>query len=206
MADSRDDGGDDDLDEPFDDRPIPFPTVVMVAGVIWICVGTLAIIANMAVLGMGAGKQDPTSPGTACCSGLIGLAFVACGYQTVTGKAKDTLGNASGSICLGLLQLLGAALIGFGALDGRNPNQQKPPPEVNLVIAVMVAVMGSILIVAGVLALAGRAGYREWRREYTAEGRRRSRPPRRDEPEEPDDGPDGADDQPWSRGRGNRFR
>jgi len=141
----------------------------------------------------------------------VGIAFLVCGHQTVTGKAKDTLGNGVGSMILGSLQMLGAAAIAVGgALGGQNGGPQGPPRELMLGIAVMVGALGGTLIVAGILALAGRSAYRDWRSENAPQPRRRRRQ-REDEEDESEDEdrprrrrrrePDDGDDQPWKRGR-----
>lgn len=175
-ADFRDDRGPDDLPS--------FPGIVRAAGIIWIGVGALGLINTVLALAM-AGAQGPGGPAPGCCGGAIALAFLVCGYQTVTGKAADTRGNGIGSIVLGLLQVLIAAAIGFGGLlAGGNAGGRgnAPPPEVLIVTAVLVAVMGMTLIAAGVFALLGRTRYREWRKAQSPRSRCRPRP--RDEEDE----------------------
>jgi len=85
----RDDDDDDDEDlRDEDERPPRFPGIVMAAGVIWIGGGSLALINTMANLALqGANQQAGGAPGGApgaiggvCCSGLIGIAFLVCGY------------------------------------------------------------------------------------------------------------------------------
>jgi hypothetical protein len=196
MAPSRGDDSDDFEDEPYDRGRVPFPGVVKAAGVIWIGVGSLSLINMMATFALAGQNPGAANPASGCCPGLIGLAFLVCGYQTVTGKATDTLGNGVGSMVLGLLQLGIAALVGLGgALLGQNGGAQAPqalPPVVFLVIAGFVGVLGATLVLAGVLALSGRSAYREWRRENAPQ--RARRPRRRDERDEPDE-------RPWKRGR-----
>ena len=172
MARSRSDDYDDRDDDRYDDRPAPFPGIVMAAGVIWICVGCLSLINMMATFALGGanpqagnqgvGNAPGQNPAAGCCAGLVGIAFLVCGYQTVRGKSKDTLGNGIGSIVFGLLQLAVAAAIGLGgAMLGQNPNPQAPPPEMMIIIAVFVGASGCTLILAGTLALVGRGAYRE---------------------------------------------
>jgi hypothetical protein len=207
-----------DFDESDDRGSVPFPGIVKAAGIIWIGVGALSIINMMVTFAM-IGANGPrgnaaganaggANPATPCCAGLVGIAFLVCGHQTVTGKAKDTLGNGVGSMILGSLQLLGAAAIGVGGvLAGQNGGQQGPPAGMMLVIAGMVGVMGCILILAGILALAGRSAYREWRYENALQPRRR-RQRREDDEEEDNDRPrrrrreeDDEDERPWKKGR-----
>ena len=100
-----------------------------------------------------------------CWGGLVGVVFVICGHHTVTGKARDTLGNGTGSILLGILQLTVATLIASGVFNpGQGGNAQGRPVGGAVVV---IAVVGAILFVAGVLALIGRSAFREWRNEKT---------------------------------------
>jgi hypothetical protein len=169
-----------DADDWGETRPT-FPGTVLAAGVVWIAVGGLGVLNTLVTLGMaganppGGGPQAAGQSAGVCCGGLVAIAFLVCGYQTVTGKAKDTRGNAVGSILLGSLQLLIAAAIGFGGLaPGGNRGPNALPQEVLLVVAAVVAFVGMSLITAGVLALAGRTQYLEWRRANApSSGRRR---------------------------------
>jgi hypothetical protein len=179
--------------------------IVMAAGVIWIGVGSLSLIsamANLALQGVnqqalqGANQQVGGAPGVkvrkvsdggVCCSGLIGIAFLVCGYQTVTGKSSDTLGNGIGSLVLGLLALLvaaGAAFGGFALLGNQNAPGQGLAVGM-MVIAGLVGLWGATLLLAGILALAGRSAYREWRLAFAPRPRRRRR--RRREDDDDDD-------------------
>ena len=138
----------------------PFPNIVMFAGLIWMGVGALGMVSSFLSMGMNPNNQA-ASPGGACCPALFAFAFLYCGYQTVTGTAKDTRGNAGGSILFGMLQVLVAGFIGFGGFGAGNPQQ---PAEV-VVVAGVVGLMGGSLILAGILALAGRTDYLEWREQ-----------------------------------------
>jgi hypothetical protein len=156
----------------------PFPTVVMVAGVIWIIVGAVAlvnVVLTLALAGANAAAQ-PGQPGGqtggVCCGLLVGIAFLVCGIQTVKGTAKDTLGNGIGSILIGGFYLvvgLGLGLLGAlgGAGAGQNPNLA-PLAGVLLIAMVIAGGIGAALVLAGILALVGRGAYREWRRAYGA--------------------------------------
>lgn len=191
-----DDYDDEDDDRGPADRPA-FPGIVRLAGIIWIGVGALELLnaaANVVLAGMNQ-NQNPGTAGGACCAVGVGIAFLVCGIQTVTGKAKDTLGNSIGSLVLGALILGLAALIGFGgAVLGANPNANANgiAPGVFIAIAVFTGLMGLTLLLAGVLALMGRRQYQEWREANTPRKRRRAR--RRDDEEEDDD-----DDRPRRR-------
>lgn len=187
----RDDGYDDEADPDDDDAPagpVPFPGIVRAAGIIWICVGALELVNAALTLVLAGVNQNPGGASGVCCSGGVGIAFLMCGMQTVTGKAKDTLGNGIGSIALGVLLLGAGVLIGFGgAFLGANPgaNQNGPPPELFIIIGAITAVLGLTLILAGTLALVGRSRYREWREARSPRSRRPRR--RRVEDDEEDE-------------------
>jgi len=143
----------------------------MAAGIIWVVYGVLSIIGTVATYAQPARNQD--APLGTCCGGMIGIAFLVVGYLTVTGKAKDTRGNGVGSFVLGLLALLGAAVLGFGGADqGKKANEPVPPEEDQLIIAAIVAVFACTLILAGILALAGRNDYFRWRADNASDRRR----------------------------------
>lgn len=166
----------DDYDDDYDRRRVPFPTPVMIAGIVWIGAGGLSLVNAVLSISQAGGGGGGANPGSGFCAGLIGVAFLVCGYQTVTGKATDTRGNAIGSILLGLLQvLIGVAVAVFGvgaaaANPNANPNAGGPNPPAALagimvVVGGIVAVVGVTLITAGILALAGRRQYLDWRRD-----------------------------------------
>jgi hypothetical protein len=161
-------------DEASDDRGPAFPVLVRVAGVIWILFGMLGLVGTLLQFAaIGAAKAAPgAGPGpaasTPCCGLLIALGFLAVGYQTVTGKAKDTLGNAIGSIGIGLLYYALIAVFALAMPPGGIPG----PPDY-LLYALFVG-FGTLLVLAGGLALVGRPQYKAWRR---AAGY--GRPPRR---------------------------
>jgi hypothetical protein len=184
----------DELEEPENDFAAPprIPLAVRTAGIIWIVVGSLILLAGVVVLlvsmgtvaankGLAARGGDTAYfvgvilgqlAGVACVA-LFGAAFLFVGVKSVTGTAGDTLGNGIGSIVFGALNLGGAALF---AGAGRFIQS-----GVSLIYA-------GCLIAAGVLALVGRADYKEWRRFQIARRRARDaawwgieRPGRRDE-------------------------
>lgn len=215
-----DDEYDDRDDDRDDDGPAPFPLGVRLAGVVWIGFGVLSLI-NLAVsFAVAGGNRGPgATPGSGACGALIGVVFLACGYQTVTGTAKDTRGNGIGSIVFGLLQLLVGGAIAVLGVGGANANPGNPanggPPlaGVMLITGAVVAAMGVAMITAGVLALVGRRAYLDWRRENAPdEQRRRRRRPRRPdyEDDEYEDRPrrrsDEEDDRPRRRSEDDRHR
>jgi hypothetical protein len=148
----------------YEDVPVRFPPVVKVAGWLWIGLGAFLIIGTMIGMANPRGNAARGNP-MPCWGGVVGVVFVICGHHTVTGKARDTLGNGAGSILLGILQLTVATLIASGMFKpGQGANAQGRPEEVAVVV---IAVVGAILFVAGVLALIGRSAFREWRHENT---------------------------------------
>jgi hypothetical protein len=135
-----------------------FPPAVRAAGIIWVVAGALILLslgANvlMSLGSSGAAPAEGAYFAGQVCGGLFvavfGAAFIFVGVQTAAGAARDTTGNAVGSILLGLLNWAGAALNGA---EGR------------FVTAGLAFVCGAALLVAAVLALAGRGAYKEWRR------------------------------------------
>jgi hypothetical protein len=191
MRDDDDYEDEDDLDDRRASGRPSFPGIVRAAGIIWIGVGGLELlnaVANAVMAGMNQ-NQNPGSVGGVCCAGGIGIAFLVCGIQTVTGKATDTLGNAIGSLALGLLLLGLGVLVGFGgAILGANPNANANanglPAVVFVILGVITSVLGLTLILAGVLALMGRARYKEWRQANFPSSRSRRRRPRDDDEDE----------------------
>jgi hypothetical protein len=146
---------------------------VLAAGVIWIVFGSLVLLNFLfgVLVLMVLTPPELRGPilGGAFCTGLIvalfGGVFIHVGVQSISGTAKDTLGNGIGSIIFaGLIGGLGVfGLLAAGAARGGNWG--------GVVQAAIYLVVGAALITAGVLALIGRDGYRAWRRY--------SRPPAR---------------------------
>jgi hypothetical protein len=84
--------------------------------------------------------------------------------QSVTGTAKDTLGNGIGSIIFaailgGLAILLLVVVVGARAVGAPTT-----PTWLGLLGMVVYGLAAAALLVAGILALAGREGYRAYRR------------------------------------------
>ncbi len=79
-------------DEDDDSRsPAPYPIAVRIAAILWIGFGALGMIGGMLQLAQaGAQAGNGNSPGAPCCGFAIAIAFIVVGYQTLTGKAKDT--------------------------------------------------------------------------------------------------------------------
>jgi hypothetical protein len=157
------------FDEPeaeYDDMP-GFPATVMAAGIFWIALGAVLVLALLVALAgaffMAQGRQEKGEVvfGGICTGlffGLIGAAFIFVGVQTVLGTARDTVGNGVGSIIFGALN--GAA--GLGYVLTREYFQ-----------SVVSFICGVGLLTAGVLALVGRTRYKAWRRSRKPRRRRR---------------------------------
>lgn len=159
-------------DIPADDRfpaDVPFPAAVLVAGVLWLLFGGLTFLGGLLNMALVAAGENPGGAPGGCCGLLFGIAFVSAGWNSVKGTAKDTRGNAVGSLAVGAIYLgltVVLAVVGLGALPGNGPGGAGLPPEEELVMlltALAVAMFGLILLTAGVLALVGRRQYLDWR-------------------------------------------
>jgi len=99
--------------------------------------------------------------GDACFFGLlpalVGGMILRVGVQNVLGTARDTLGNATGSIVIGALGMGVEYFLPLSFHDG--------PIHLLVVIG---AACGGGLIAAGLLALAGRRDYLDWRQVHMA--------------------------------------
>ena len=178
---------DDDYDD-YGVRPAraPFPGGVKAAGIIWIAFGVLGLLGQLFSFVMNVANQaaqaGPGQPGgNVCgigCGVLFALAFLIIGIQTVRGTAKGTLGNGIGSLIFGLLY---AGLAVFAFVMGVTGRLPAPADTVMLVLGGLMALLALALFTAGILAIAGRDAYAQWR---AAEGL--DRPARRRTQEERD--------------------
>jgi hypothetical protein len=132
------------------------PRSVTAAGFIWIAVGSLILLVLpllvlMAFLVVGREQFAGVLIGSvvaALFSALIAGVFLFVGIQTLRGTARDTLGNGIGSIIFGCLSLLSCAVrIATG----------------DLLRGVVSLIWACMFLTAGILALVGRAEYRDWR-------------------------------------------
>ena len=151
-----------DLD--YGEEP-PYPSVVTVAGVLWILFGCLAVLSlGISVVsgfivtankgGQAAGSDFISGAGCgAIIGGLIAALFIRVGIQSVRGTARDTLGNGIGSILFALLPL---AVVVLFASRGK------------FIEAGIEGLVAAILFTAGVLALVGRGAYKRWRQAQKA--------------------------------------
>ena len=174
----------DDFDDP-DDRlahsAVHFPPAVRAAGIIWLAFGAVALLAYLVSFAVNmAGRPGGGGFGMGC-GVLFAIAFLATGYQTVTGRAKGTVGNGLLSLLFGLLYTCGTVILVVLATGGARAGQ-----ELTLFVAAgIVALLAVALVTAGMLAIAGRTTYAEWLAAH-GRGRRRRRTP---EEEDYDDRP-----------------
>jgi hypothetical protein len=146
-----------------------FPATVYAAGVIWIVFGCVILLNALLTLFLAPAPpqagEDQRPPNT--CSVLMGVlfgaVFIHVGLQSVKGPAKDTLGNAVGSILLGLGNgAFGAMMVVGGLATGGTVG------VVSCVAGGVGVLCGLGLLTAGALALAGRSDYKAWRRAQKA--------------------------------------
>jgi hypothetical protein len=158
----------DESEAEYEEKP-GFPVTVMAAGIFWIVLGAVLVLALLiALVGMFIAAQGRQEKGevvfgglcTGLFIGLIGGAFIFVGIQTILGSARDTLGNGIGSIIFGVLN--GGA--GLGQVLIREYFQ-----------SAISFICGVGLLTAGVLALVGRDGYKRWRRARRPGRRKRVR-------------------------------
>jgi hypothetical protein len=173
---------DDDREPPIHHEPT-FPGTVRTAGIIWIIFGSMILlnllgmllfVFGFAVAGPG-GNKEGAIVGMLCGGALMALfggAFVYVGVQSVRGTAADTLGNGIGSIVFGLLNL------GVGFLLVVSQPQTVIAGGINCLV-------GVALFLAGILALAGRGPYRDWREANLPQRRRRFEDDDDDRPRRP---------------------
>lgn len=175
-TDDRDDYA--DLTGRVHDNPPSFPQTVMIAGLIWIGVGVLGFASTVMRFIQAAQNQPGVGPLQGCCSGLFAAGFFYCGYQTVTGRAMSTTGFGIVSFVLGVPIAVFAVVVGIQAWLADNQGPNAPRGELIVVFAAVVGLQAANLLTAGVLALAGRERYEQWRRHYLASSpRRRYRTP-----------------------------
>jgi hypothetical protein len=181
----------DEEEDEDDEDAVParqtMPGIVKAAGIIWMVYGTIGTLNTVLSFVLAAGQNangqngPGANPGSPFCGLAIAFAFAYCGFQTVTGKAKDTLGNSIGSLLLGGLQLLvGIVLIVLSG--GGIADKLQIDKDMAGIIGALVCLMGIMLVSAGVMGLIGRQAYKDWyRRNRQGSGRRRSRRRRDDD-------------------------
>jgi hypothetical protein len=135
---------------------VPYPVTVLVAGVIWVILGSLLLLGLaaavvVAVLAGGGLGRPATWPLAACglgMVGLLGMIFLNFGVQCVRGTSSGVGSNGAASIVFGLLVLVPAAAIDWRELPFAGAAQ---------------SLIALALTAGGVLALVGRHQYQRWR-------------------------------------------
>jgi hypothetical protein len=168
-----------ELEQPEDisEKGRVFPATVRIAGIVWMVMGTVIILNGVWSLGIPAEgvNANGLNAGVVCAASLallFGIAFIFVGQQTLRGTAKDTFGNAIGSLFIGIAPLV----YGFATLvtgleaanmpaDIRNASLEIASANVELLIFVgaVYFVSGMGLLTAGTFAIIGRSEYRKWR-------------------------------------------
>jgi hypothetical protein len=142
-----------------------YPTVVTIAGIIWIvnaCVIALILVVLLLFLfGFFGGPVQAVFPGSMC-SFLFGLftwAFMGVGEQSVRGTARPALLNGIASIFFGIF------LLSPGILGLLNRGSAIFEGDAGVLITLSVGLFGGgALIAAGILWLVGLSQYRAWLR------------------------------------------
>jgi hypothetical protein len=175
----------DDLMEAETVEPLPFPTSVRAAALLWVVIGAVFVLVSFGgEVAVTLAREERGLPPRANgnCSAmlgiLIGIAFFATGMRVLRGKALDVLTPCILSVVVGVIYM------GLGAMSlSMADNQpQRAPPVVAVVLVVagiLSAGIGGGLSLAGVLGFVGRAAYLAWLDEnpVAPARRRRRRPP-----------------------------
>jgi hypothetical protein len=158
------------------------PGSVRAAGIIWIVFGALILLSGglqlLAQLALAPTEARGAFFSGAVCGalfvGFVGGVFIHVGVQSLSGTARDTLGNGIGSIIFAAL-IGGITLVVLVAAASVRSVRGEATPGWAVVIPLVINSLAAFgLLAAGVLALVGRQGYREYRRyHYPATWRRR---------------------------------
>ena len=120
-----------------------FPGIVRAAGIIWVIIGppmllvTVGLFLLTITVGGGVGGAGLILMLVTILDGVFGGVFLNAGVTTVRGTANATLGNGIGSVVFGV-------------------------PLGGLSLSLNRGTAGVALLVAGILALAGRRKYQAW--------------------------------------------
>jgi hypothetical protein len=153
-----------DIDQPeTESRTAPeFPKLVIAAGIIWVVVGALGVLSLAVSVAMAFGNQVPDlARGLSPPMGafLIPVLFLFFGMKSVSGIARNTVVYGVGSFVLGVFEMGVGLMLLAGGIAVR-AEQATIAGD----MGILVTLFGTAHIVAGILALAGRASYRDWRR------------------------------------------
>jgi hypothetical protein len=144
-----------------------FPKGVTIAGIIWIIIGAFlllmlawwesVLILALATSDRGMSQEDwiVTNILMAVVLGSFAFGFIFVGIRTTIGNARDTLVPGCGSTLVGCFYLITCVAIAANA----------PLDERGVVLQLCACFsVGTALLAAGILALAGRNAYRKWRK------------------------------------------
>jgi hypothetical protein len=158
---------DDEREPPPGGPAPPLPGSVKAAGIIWTVFGALILLGFavqvLTVLSVAPPDQRGAIMGGTFCVGLLvalfagGFIFV--GMQTLTGTAKDTLGNGIGSIIFAVLIGGSATALLLAVSGGRASVGETGPVWVAVLVLGINGTAAVALLAAGVLVLVGRDGY-----------------------------------------------
>jgi hypothetical protein len=167
-------------DDEFDDRdeldPPKYPKNLRTASMIWIIIGVVVPIISLCDLlagffiaqSAGAGDKAYEILGGGVCRlfivFLVGMVFVSVGRTTLSGKAKDTMGNGVGSIILASLGAIGCAAIIFTGTVILKSGKMPEFGMITIGVGILNSIMVILLFAAGVLAIVNRDAYKAWRK------------------------------------------
>ena len=148
------------------------PGGVRLAGVLWIVWGLLGVLWPCAGL-IGAAADPPAranadivhGPNTGCawpilCGFVLSVAFLIFGIRTVQGSASGLLGPGICSVLLGVVYVAAGALM---LVASEAVVRKGFSPRSVYALGVGQALLGGLLLWAGVLATLGQRAYMEWR-------------------------------------------
>jgi hypothetical protein len=131
--------------KPNEVRQPAFPRTVTIAGITWLVYGGCLIL----LVGWVSFAAYPQAGLFAFFGwGLLGMSFIPIGVRSLRGTSRDTLDDGIGSIIFGLCHVP----VGWWILTN----------DRDAWLAVSLFLLGAGLVVAGVLALAGRRTYEAW--------------------------------------------
>ncbi len=138
------------------------------AGTLWVGLGIVILLNAVINMAIAVLSQEASAIGRSVCGTVLGCffggVFIHVGRQTLSGLAKDTLGNGIGSIVFGLLYsalgsilLLAVISLGIGSAES----------FILIAIGAINVICAVALLFAGILAISARADYKAWRKSVS---------------------------------------